>query len=132
MRPMSGSNAYHLGRAPTADLTQKGKLKIERQGPVLTICLSSQETRNSLDAQMLEELGDAVAQAEANKSVRAVFLTAQGPAFCSGANIKHMSQGTDPWQVHRNARGLGRTLMPLMWLDKPVVVGVTNPEITRP
>ncbi len=56
--------------------------------------------------------------------MRSVFLTGDGPTFCSGGDFKMLQTACDPWPVHRRFRNLSRWLVPLITLDKPVVVGV--------
>src|SRR4051812_36659901 len=94
------------------------------QGPVLVIRLASPENRNSLTTALREQLGDAIELAERERSVRSVFLTADGPTFCSGGDFKMFKTESSPWHVHRRFRNLSRWLIPLITLDKPVVVGV--------
>ena len=104
-------------------------VKIERDGPVLVIRLDSPENRNSLTAELREQLGEAVAQAESDRTVRSVFLTGEGPTFCSGGDLRMLKTACDPWPVHRRFRGLSRWLTPLITLDKPVVVGVRGQAV---
>jgi len=59
-------------------------------------------------------------------AVRAVFLTGEGPTFCSGGDLRMLQTACDPWPVHRRFRSLSRWLVPLITLDKPVVVGVNG------
>jgi 2-(1,2-epoxy-1,2-dihydrophenyl)acetyl-CoA isomerase len=99
-------------------------VKTSRQGPVLVIRLASPENRNSMTKEMREQLGKAVEIAESDPSIRSVFLTADGPTFCSGGDLGMLSQQCDPWPVHRRFRNLSRWLIPLITLEKPVVVGV--------
>jgi 2-(1,2-epoxy-1,2-dihydrophenyl)acetyl-CoA isomerase len=99
-------------------------VKTTQDGPVLEVRLSSPENRNSLTADLRRQLGEAVERAEADSSVRAVLLTADGPTFCSGGDFKMLQTQCDPWPVHRRFRNLSRWLLPLITLDKPVVVGV--------
>lgn len=96
----------------------------EQQGPVLIIKLNSPETRNSLTLELREQLGQAIALAERERSVRSVFLSGTGPAFCSGGDFKMLQQASTPWPVHRRFRQYSRWLTPLSTLEKPVVVGV--------
>lgn len=63
-------------------------------------------------------------RAERDRAVRSVFLTSDGPTFCSGGDLKMLQAACDPWSVHRRFRNLSRWLTPLITLDKPVVVGV--------
>ncbi len=94
------------------------------QGAVLVIRLCSPENRNSLTMELRGQLGDAIEAAERDPAVRAVFLTADGPAFCSGGDLKALKTACDPWPVHRRFRNASRWLTPLITLEKPVVVGM--------
>lgn len=101
----------------------------ERDDGVLVVRLCSPRNRNSLTAELREQLGEAIEQAENDRSIRAVFLTADGPTFCSGGDLKMLKAACDPWPVHRRFRGLTRWLVPLITLDKPVVVGVKGAAV---
>lgn len=99
-------------------------VQTERDGDVMIVRLASPENRNSLTAAMRQEIGNAVAQIDADPSVRAVFLTGDGPSFCAGGDLGMLQNNCKPWQVHRRFRGLSQWLIPLMTLDRPVVIGV--------
>jgi 2-(1,2-epoxy-1,2-dihydrophenyl)acetyl-CoA isomerase len=58
-----------------------------------------------------------------------VFLTAEGPTFCSGGDFKMLQTESDPWSVHRRFRNLSRWLTPLITLDKPVVIGIRGAAV---
>ncbi|WP_454689723.1 enoyl-CoA hydratase/isomerase family protein [Achromobacter aloeverae] len=98
----------------------------ERDGPVLIIRLVNPKSRNSLTLEMRAQLGQAVALAERDAGIRTVFLTGEGKTFCSGGDLNHLQTACDPWTVHRRFRGFSHWLIPLMTLDKPVVVGVNG------
>ena len=95
-----------------------------KEGSVLVIRLCSPQNRNALTTELREQLGDAVESAERDRAVRSVFLTGEGPTFCSGGDLRMLQTACDPWPVHRRFRSLSRWLVPLITLDKPVVVGV--------
>ena len=101
----------------------------KRHGSVLEIRLSSPENRNALTAALREQLGEAIEVAERERAVRAVFLMADGPTFCSGGDMRMLREESDPWSVHRRFRGFSRWLTPLMTLDKPVVIGVQGAAV---
>lgn len=107
----------------------KQVVRTVREGSVLVIRLCSPENRNSMTMELREQLGDAVESAERDRAVRAVFLTAEGPTFCSGGDFKMLQTACDPWPVHRRFRNLSRWLVPLITLDKPVVVGVRGSAV---
>jgi enoyl-CoA hydratase/carnithine racemase len=56
------------------------------------LTLNDPESRNSLSEAMLEALGDALTAIAHDKSVRAVVLAANGPAFSAGHNLKELSR----------------------------------------
>lgn len=101
-------------------------VKTEKDGPVLIIKLNSPENRNSLSMEMREELGAIVDSASRDKSVRSVLLIGEGPSFCSGGDFRMLQSSSDAWSTHRRFRALSRWLVPLITLDKPVVVGVNG------
>ncbi|VWB18362.1 enoyl-CoA hydratase [Burkholderia lata] len=101
----------------------------QTEGPVLVIRLCSPENRNSLTSELRGQLGDAVERAERDPAIRAVYLTGEGPTFCSGGDLKMLKTACDPWPVHKRFRHLSRWLTPLITLDKPVVVGVRGAAV---
>jgi 2-(1,2-epoxy-1,2-dihydrophenyl)acetyl-CoA isomerase len=107
----------------------KPLVSTSREGPVLVIRLCSPGNRNSMTMELREQLGDAVELAERDRAVRTVYLTGEGPTFCSGGDLKMLQTACDPWPVHRRFRNLSRWLTPLITLDKPVVVGVRGTAV---
>jgi len=100
-------------------------VETERAGSVLIVRLASESTRNSLSNAMREGLSAAFADAVRDHTVRAVYLTAQGPNFCAGGDLNALNDvREDPWAVHRRFRDMGRWMLPLMRIEKPVLVGV--------
>jgi len=104
-------------------------VKTQRDGAVLVIRLAGRENRNSLTMDLRKQLGAAVEEAENDPGIRAVYLTGEGPTFCSGGDFKMLQSAIDPWPVHRRFRHLSRWLVPLITLDKPVVVGVRGQAV---
>lgn len=62
-------------------------VQVERRGPVCRLTLDSPANRNALSTRLLAELALALREVQADPDVRAVVLTATGPAFCSGADL---------------------------------------------
>jgi 2-(1,2-epoxy-1,2-dihydrophenyl)acetyl-CoA isomerase len=100
-----------------------------KDGPVLVVRLNSPENRNSLTTELRQQLGNAVDLATRDYDVRSVLLTAEGPTFCSGGDLKMLQREHDPWTVHRRFRNLNRWLVPLIALEKPVVIGVRGAAV---
>lgn len=70
-----------------------------RSGAVLTIRLSAPQRLNAVSAPMLVRLQTLLEEADADTSVRAIVLTGDGRAFCSGAQLgleaRHQNQEPD-------------------------------------
>lgn len=65
---------------------------VEVSDHIALIKLNRPEALNALSSQLLSELADAVAAAEANDSVRVMVITGSEKAFAAGADIKEMSE----------------------------------------
>ncbi|MGV6820686.1 MAG: enoyl-CoA hydratase [Parvularcula sp.] len=64
------------------------------EGPVLIISLARPEALNALCGQLMDELTDALAKAEADAGVGCIVLTGSEKAFAAGADIKEMVDKT--------------------------------------
>ena len=77
--------------AATAAASSLILLREDAEG-VAVLTLNQPQSRNSLSEAMLEALGDALTAIAHDQSVRAVVLTANGPAFCAGHDLKELNQ----------------------------------------
>ena len=60
---------------------------------ILRLTLNDSGRRNALSEAMLGQLGAAFAEASGDPSVRVIVLAANGPAFCSGHDLKEITAG---------------------------------------
>jgi enoyl-CoA hydratase/carnithine racemase len=67
-------------------------LRRETDGAVATLTLNRPASRNSLSEAMLAELIDALASLGRDTSIRAVIIAAEGAAFCSGHDLKELTE----------------------------------------
>jgi enoyl-CoA hydratase len=67
---------------------------VELEDHIAIIRLNRPDALNALNTQLLSELGEALAEAEANEKVRCIILTGSEKAFAAGADIKEMSTKT--------------------------------------
>ena len=65
---------------------------VEVEDHVATIKLNRPDAMNALNGQLLEELADALKDADKNDKVRCIILTGSDKAFAAGADIKEMSE----------------------------------------
>ena len=63
----------------------------ERDGAIAILVLNRPAARNSLSEALLNALSIALGEIAADKSIRAVALAANGPAFCAGHDLKELT-----------------------------------------
>ncbi|HEY2678135.1 MAG TPA: enoyl-CoA hydratase [Steroidobacteraceae bacterium] len=64
-------------------------------GGVLTLTLNRPEARNAMSEAMNKALGEQLAWAELEPSVKCVVLTGAGKGFCAGGDVKGMAERSD-------------------------------------
>jgi len=101
-------------------------LRRETDGAVAVLTLNRPASRNSLSEAMLTELIDALAAIGRDTSIRAVIIAAEGPAFCSGHDLKELTgRRTDP--------DGGRGFFTRLWsLCGTMMMSVVRPPRPRP
>ncbi|MFZ3124000.1 MAG: crotonase/enoyl-CoA hydratase family protein [Acidovorax sp.] len=110
-------------------------LKTQRDGAILTITMSQPETRNALTGNTaVEEFVQICDDIRKDASVKVVILTADGPVFSSGGNVKDMKRFFDdaltPDLIREEYRqGIQRIPRALYNLDGPVICAVNGPAI---
>jgi enoyl-CoA hydratase len=107
------------------------RYEVERGRAIIT--LNRPEQRNALSIELIEELADALWEADDDRSVHCVILRSTGPVFCAGYDLvpaKRSDDGVerrrgrsfddDTWGIERFQRGM-RTL----WeMHKPSIAEV--------
>jgi len=84
---------------------------------IARVALDSPRNRNALSAALVEQLTQALTEARADGTVRAVELTHTGSAFCAGADLTEASRGG----MQAGAARLLPLLRDIVTLPKPVV-----------
>ena len=109
---------------------------LRREGPIAVITLNKPEQRNPItDPGMVEGLVRRFTEANLDPEVRAVVLTAEGPAFSAGGNVKRMAEvlaqrrerPVDTRAYYQD--GVQRIPMALEALEVPVIAAVNGPAI---
>lgn len=110
-------------------------LSIKRDGPILVATMNQPETRNALTGNTavpeFEQLCDDIRR---DASVKVMILTADGPVFSSGGNVKDMKRFFDdsltPDLIREEYRnGIQRLPKALYNLDIPVICAVNGPAV---
>lgn len=68
---------------------------LERDEHVLTVTLNRPEKLNAATNEMLQEIRDAVMEAEADPETRCIVMTGAGRAFSAGADLAHFKKFID-------------------------------------
>jgi enoyl-CoA hydratase/carnithine racemase len=106
-----------------------------REGAILILTMDEPQTRNALTGNTAaEEFVEACAEIQADRSIRTVVLTGNGPVFSSGGNVKDMQKYFQQQlsadtirEEYRN--GIQRIPKALYNLDVPVIAAVNGPAI---
>jgi len=95
---------------------------------VATITLNRPDVLNSFNRPMASEVRQALSQAGADASVRAVLITGAGRAFCAGQDLAEAmpKEGPAPDLGDIVARGYNPIVRTIRQLDKPVVCAVNG------
>jgi enoyl-CoA hydratase/carnithine racemase len=102
-----------------------GRIKVAREGAVETLTLSNPERRNAIGPQMANELLWALEDARGDAEVRAIVLTGEGKAFCSGGDFAEMTSGSQAAKLPHKG-DYADLLVALAKSDKPVVARVNG------
>ena len=93
-------------------------VRLESDDRVATITLDSQSNRNALSRQLLAELHQCIDAAEA-EDARIIVLRHEGPAFCSGADLKERSVAGPV-----DSTPMVRAMQRLMHTNRPTIAAV--------
>ncbi|WP_435359008.1 enoyl-CoA hydratase/isomerase family protein [Haloarchaeobius sp. DFWS5] len=98
---------------------------VERTDGIGRITLDRPESYNSLDVETADALRDAAIDLANDDAIRCILLAANGPAFCSGADLSAFEgDETDARRLDRVATRLHRTVETLATAPKPTVAAV--------
>ncbi len=96
---------------------------LEVADAVATITLDSEHNRNALSRQLVTELGERLATADANADVKAILVRSAGRVFCSGADLSEASEGTAKDTPMR----MVDLIRQIATIGKPVVIELGGP-----
>jgi len=107
------------------------RINIEIKEQIAFVSLSRAEKLNALDMAMFEAIVKATKQLKRNKNIRAIILSGDGAAFCSGLDVKSMFK--NPLSAVKLLLKPGTKISNLaqdvgfLWRDIPVpVIAVTH------
>ena len=105
-------------------------LLFEQDKGVATITLNRPDVMNAFDTAMRRELAAALAQVEADASVRAIILTAAGRGFCAGQDLRERSGAYEGGSAPVLGETLRQEYNPLILamrrLPKPIIGAING------
>ena len=101
-------------------------LNFQIESQLATVTLNRPDVRNAFNETTIAEITQVFQQLDADTSVRAVVLAANGPAFCAGADLNWMKKMADYTHAENlaDAGQLAAMLAAIYHCGKPVVAKV--------
>ncbi|MDA0676753.1 MAG: enoyl-CoA hydratase-related protein [Chloroflexi bacterium] len=109
------------------------------QTGVATVTLNRPSQRNALSHEMLVALDAAISEIAGDDGIRAVVLTGNGPAFCSGADTRELSGGPNegphkpgpggPEALRRGFELPRKVILGLFDIEKPVIAAIRGSAV---
>ncbi|MGF1454189.1 MAG: crotonase/enoyl-CoA hydratase family protein [Alphaproteobacteria bacterium] len=122
-----------MDRDDSAGVKTGPVVRVERNGPVTTICLSRPDVRNAVDRPTADALMDAFLVFDSDEDQRVAVFSGDHGTFCAGADLKAIAGGLgnrmadpgpfDPNDPHRHAGPMGPSRL---MLSKPVIAAVSG------
>jgi len=116
-------------------MTASPVLAWDRDGAVVTLTLNRPETRNMISGELTDALVQACARIQVDISIKCAILTANGPVFCAGGNLKAMHARTHHFAGNAAEMrayydtGVQRLARAFFALDVPVVAAINGPAV---
>jgi enoyl-CoA hydratase/carnithine racemase len=107
-------------------------LRLERPSPgVAVLTLDNPDQRNAMSDAMTESWVRAVDELAGDRSLRAVVVTGEGSAFCSGGNTSWIASEPDATVDHLRTRMIAfyRAWLSIRKLEVPTIAAVNGPAI---
>lgn len=104
------------------------------QGPVAIVTYDRPHRRNAWDAGMYRAIRAAIERANADAAIGAILITATGPVFCAGVDLKAPPEPPDPLTGQRVnmatlSMAAGDSWLHLIARSKPVIAAVQGAAI---
>lgn len=96
------------------------------ENSVARITFNRPQVFNSMNAPMRQEILEVLDICETDPSVRAVYITGSGKAFCAGQDLQEVTDPKGPSLTEIISSGYNPIILKIRALEKPVVCGVNG------
>jgi len=97
---------------------------------IATLTLNRPDRLNALGGSLRDDLHDAITRSAADPEVRVMIITGSGKGFCSGGDVKAMSEAKDGRRerplMEKIAPGRDRTLLAMRDAPQPIIAAVNG------
>jgi 2-(1,2-epoxy-1,2-dihydrophenyl)acetyl-CoA isomerase len=100
----------------------------QRHGKFLEVTLNRPDSYNALNLDMMNLLAEALSLGARDDSIKGVLITGRGKAFCSGGDLKWISQQKEDAGavLHRLAPQFHLSILEIRGMKKPVIAGING------
>ena len=102
----------------------------EVKDSIATLTLNRPDRLNALGGSLRDDLHDAITRSAADPEVRVMIITGSGKGFCSGGDVKAMSEAKDGRRerplMEKIAPGRDRTLLAMRDAPQPIIAAVNG------
>lgn len=104
------------------------KIIYSKEKGIAKITLNQPAKSNAIDGDMIQEIGDALENAEKDNAIRVVTITGKGKAFCAGMDLKFVQEKVKTtWEQQELFRYANRVLVDAIEnLSKPVIAAING------
>jgi len=105
------------------DLNDALLLREDADG-VAYLTLNRPMARNALSMELLDAMNEAIEDIRQDRSVRAVVVAGNGPAFCSGHDMRQLRANVDRGFYDKTFAACSKMMLGIMRLPQPVIAKV--------
>lgn len=113
-------------------MTETGPLRVERrEDGVVVLTFALPERRNAMTAELTAAWAETVAGLRTDRAVRAVVVTGDGSAFCSGGDVGWLATSPDLTvdELRDRMRTFYTTWLSVRELDVPTIAALNGPAV---
>ncbi|MFC9223796.1 enoyl-CoA hydratase [Streptomyces hygroscopicus] len=101
-------------------------VRLEETQAIRHLVLDAPQRRNALDTAMLDEIAEAVRTVAADREARVLVVSAEGKAFCAGADVRNLfgEPNRPPAEIRADMKPIYGSFLGLLDLDIPTIAAV--------